>query len=804
MEYYKVAVDDIYRKLNTSEEGLKEKEALKRLKLDGSNELKIKNKHEILKIIINQFKDFLVWLLIISAIISFAVNKDEYIDSILIILVVLINAILGIIEELHARNTLKKISALESPEAIVKRNNKFKRIKAAEIVKGDIVKLEAGFLVPADIRIIASFGLKALESPLTGEEAAVFKDNLVIKDNKEIHDHSNMLFKGTFISEGEGLGVVVKTGNDTEIGQILKHVVETKSEKTPLELSLNKVSKIIGIIIIGICLIVYSLELFITKDILASFSLAISLSVAAIPEGLQSVLTTVMAISVLKMSKNKAIVKRMPVAQALGAINVIACDKTGTLTTGQLELARYESNRVSQSVLIESCNLSSTNSTNKINQLLFKGHDEPVEIIPFNSKNKYECLIYKNGNKYRAYIKGAFDVLYNFTNNKDELLYQKALEYTRNKERVLFVGYKDGSLVEVRNPEGLTIEGLVSFKDEIRDGVLWAIKEAKSLGVKPIMITGDFKETAFKIASEVGITTSINEVLSHDDIQKMDDELLAKSINKYCVYSRVLPLDKLRIIEAYLKQNNVIAYVGDGINDAPALKKASIGVSVSTALDLAKDASDMILLDDSFKTISEAIKEGRRNFHNIRKAIRYLLSSNIGEVTVVFLVAILSIKFKSLGVCLSPIELLWINLVTDTLPAISLGIDNNSDEYPKTELIDKKLIRTIMLEGIIIGLLSLCSFLIGYKLKDGSGEAMCFLTLSFCQILFSLSLHEGRKKNKFLVISALVGMSLTILATTAFRSWFKIPKLCPINYVIAILLALFLPLCIKLKNKYHN
>lgn len=804
MEYYNNDVEEIYRYLNTSETGLKNDDAMAILKHDGHNELKLKNNLGFFKIVINQFKDFLVWLLIASACISFLINKDEYIDSILIILVVLINAILGIAEELHARNTLKKISALETPETLVKRDGIFKMIPASEVVKGDIVRLEAGFLVPADIRIISSYELKVLEAPLTGEEVPVDKNNKKINSIKQIHDHTNMLFKGTFVSSGYGIGVVVRTGNDTEIGQILKRVVETKSEKTPLEASLDKVSKVIGMIIIGICLVVYALELFITKDILSSFSLAISLSVAAIPEGLQSVLTTVMAISVLKMSKNKAIVKRMPIAQALGAINIIACDKTGTITTGHLEIAKYVACDNNIEKLKLSLSLASANSVNQINRLLYQIHDEPQEMIAFDSKNKYEILIYKSGLQYKAYIKGAFDVLYGYASNKNETLYNTAIELAKNMQRVLFVGIKTGTLNEVKKPQGLVIEGLVSFKDEIRNGVFLAIKEAKAFGVKPIMITGDFKETAFKIASEVGITTNIDEVLSHDEIQKMDDKLLAKSINKYCVYSRVLPLDKLRIIEAYLKQDNVIAYVGDGINDAPALKKASIGISVSTASDLAKDASDMILLDDSFKTISEAIKEGRRNFHNIRKAIRYLLSSNIGEVTVVFLVAILSIKFKGLGVCLSPIELLWINLVTDTLPAISLGIDNNENEYPKTELIDKKLIRTIMLEGIIIGFLSLCSFLIGYKLKDGSGEAMCFLTLSFCQILFSLSLHEGRKKNKFLIISALLGIGLTLLATTVFRKWFKIPKLCPINYIIAILLALFLPVCIKIKNKYHN
>lgn len=800
---YGLTIEEIYGKYKTSIEGLSQDEARQRLKEKGLNELKVKKGDSLVKIIFNQFKNFLVWLLILCAIISFFINRDEAIDSFLIVIVVIINTTLGVIEELHARNTLRKINSLETAEVIVKRDGKYQNIDAKEIVPGDIVRLEAGFLVPADIRIISSYNLYALESPLTGEEKAVLKDSLVISQKSELHEQKNIVFKGTFISEGRADGVVLKTGNETEIGSILNKVVETKSEKTPLEASLDKVSKMIGIIIIGICLVVYALELFITKNMLEAFSIAVSLSVAAIPEGLQSVLTTVMAISVLKMSKNKAIVKRMPVAQALGAINVIACDKTGTITTGNLEISKYKAVNNDVNKLKEALSLASADSSNQINKLLYMKHEEPYDMVPFNSKNKYEILIYKHNDAFEAYIKGAFDVIYQYANEKNKDLYEEAIKLTKNKERVLFVGKKVGKK-NMASPDGLSLIGLVSFKDEIRDGVKDAITEAKALGVKPIMITGDFKETAFKIASEVGIAQDINEVLSHEELKKMDDEKLEKVVKNYQVYARVLPLDKLRIIDAYLKNKNTIAYVGDGINDAPALKKASVGISVSSGLDIAKDASDMILLDDSFNTISNAIREGRKNFFNIRKAIRYLLSSNIGEVTVVFMVAILSIKYTNLGVCLTPLELLWINLVTDTLPAISLGIDNNEGNYPYIDLIDKKLVKTILIEGIIIGLLSLLSFMIGYKLQDGSCKAMCFLTISFCQIFFSLSLHDGKKKNKYLILSAIMGITLTILATTALRDWFNIPNLKLINYVIALLLSLVFPLWVKLKNNWSK
>lgn len=803
MEDYKLKEDELLKKYNTNKDGLDEKERLKRLKENGPNILKIKDNNTIFNIIIHQFKNLLVLMLILSAIISFIFNKEEYIESVLIISVVFINILIGTLQEIKAKKSLKRISKLESYYSYILSNGQKLKVESKALVKGDIVVLEMGSLIPADIRILKSNNLYVLESALTGEEVSIPKNNLPINDTRQINEQTNMLFKSTFITEGEAIGVIVSVGNNTQIGQILKYTNETKEEKTPIEEALNKTSKVIGLIIIGVCLVIYSLELFITKDFISSLILSISLAVAAIPEGLQSVLTTVMAISVLKMSKNKAIVKRMPQAQALGAVNVIACDKTGTITTGSFSIVKFQGIDKSNEDVQELFNLSSLNNTNKINSLLYKGHKEEILSIPFSSVNKYELLVYKDKNDYISYIKGAFDVIFNYSLNKNEFLFNEAKLEALNQNRVLFVGYKKGTLEDCKNPSGMILEGMVSFKDEIRPTVKSSIKEAKLMGVNTIMITGDFKDTAFKIAKEVGIASSMDEVISHDELFKLSDDELVNNLSKYNVYSRVLPIDKQRIVEAYLKRNDVIAYTGDGINDAPALKKSSIGIAVENALDIAKESCDMILLDSSFETISYAIKEGRRNFNNIRKAIRYLLSSNIGEVLVVFFVAILNVFNNSLGICLYPLQLLWINLVTDTLPAIALGIDNNDGDFPLNKnFIDKKLVLTIFFEGFILGLLSLISFLIGYYLNDGSLSVMCFLTISFSQLFLSISLHEGKKINKLLLASIIFGGILTLCSTLFFNNIFKMPKISLLNYVISILLAIMYPLIVKIKNKF--
>lgn len=802
MEDYKLTYEEIIKKYKTTLDGLDENERKLRLKVNGLNVLKIQDSYKIINIIINQFKNLLVWMLLISALVSFILNKEEYIDSILIICVVVINILIGAIQEIKAKNSLKRISKLESYYSYILSNGKKIKVESSSLVVGDIVVLETGSLIPADIRILKSNNLYVLESALTGEETSTHKNNLPINESLEINSLTNMLFKGTFISEGDAIGVVVSVGNNTQIGQILKHTNDTKEEKTPMEEALNKTSKVIGVIIIGVCLVIYTLELFITKDFISSLILSISLAVAAIPEGLQSVLTTVMAISVLKMSKNKAIVKRMPQAQALGAVNVIACDKTGTITTGSFSIVKFIGINKTETEVKELFNLATLNNSNKINTLLYNGHEKEVLSIPFSSVNKYELLVYKDKNEYISYIKGAFDVIYDYSINKSEFLFNQAKKEALNQNKVLFVGYKKGTLNECKIPTGMILEGMVSFKDQIRDSVKSSIQEAKLMGVNTIMITGDFKDTAFKIAKEVGIINSFDEVISHEELLKLTDEELLNNLNKYSVYSRVLPIDKQRIVEAYIKRGDVIAYTGDGINDAPALKKASIGIAVENALDIAKDSCDMILLDSSFDTISYAIKDGRRNFHNIRKAIRYLLSSNIGEVLVVFFVAVLNVFNKNLGICLYPLQLLWINLVTDTLPAISLGIDNNEGDYPlNRNFIDKKLVITIFFEGLILGSLSLISFLIGAYLNDGSKNVMCFLTISFSQLFLSMSLHEGKKINKLLIISVFTGSILTFITTLFFNNLFNMPKIGLLNYIISIILAIMYPIILKIKNK---
>ncbi len=797
MEDYNINIDDIFSKYNTSYEGLSNEEALKRIKKNGYNEIRLKNKNTIFHMILNQFKDMLVWMLIFSAIITIIVDKNDYLDSLLIIIVVIFNATLGVAQEYKARTTLKKISSLSHPNTHVKRDGKVLEIPTREVVVGDLVMLDAGNCVPADIRVIKSSHLEALEAALTGESKAVPKSADRLNGSIIIADRKNMLFSSTFISSGSGIGIVVATGNNTEIGKIAKNINDTSSKKSPLEESIKHISKILGAIIMGICVFIYALELFITRNVLESFKTAVSLSVAAIPEGLAAVITMVMAMSVLKMSKNNAIVKRMPSAEALGAISVIATDKTGTITTGNLTLSSVEGFVVSNERTRDAFTKASVSPSNEINRI-FLGSKENAyfEAIPFSSSRKLETVIYKENNHYVSYTKGAFDVVYGLALNKNRIYFDKAKRAAEDY-RVLFVAKKEGTIQDVRKERDFEILGMALFSDEIRPTAATAILECKSLGIKPIMITGDFKSTAFKIAKEVEIASSIDEVATPDVIHNMTDEELRESLDKYSVYSRVEPLDKLRIIKEFQNRNDVIAMTGDGINDSPALKCADIGIAMGNGSDIAHDAADMILLDNSFKSIVLAVKDGRRSYLNIQKTIRYLLSSNIGEVALVLAVAIACITNRAFGPALKPIHLLWINLVTDTLPAVAIGLDNttaiNPNPRKKNEkIISKKMMIRILFEGITMGLMAFLSFKIGRKTSLAYGQTMAFITISLSQLFFSLALHGTKNltSNRILDIAFILGVVLTLGACYPMASLFNFARLGYADLIVSVLLAL--------------
>lgn len=561
----------------------------------------------------------------------------------------------------------------------------------------------------------------------------------------------------------------------------------------------------------GICIVIYALELFESRNVIESFKSAVSLSVAAIPEGLSTVITMVMALSVLKLSKNNAIVKRMPSAEALGSISVIATDKTGTITTGNLTLNSVVGFNDSVNNTKEAFRLASLSPTNEINRIFLDSKiNSYFEAIPFSSSRKMETVIYKKNNQFVAYTKGAFDVIYNLSLNKNPSYLSQAKKEALNY-RVLFVAKKEGSLLEVRKERDFKIIGMASFKDEIRPTAMPAILECKELGVKPIMITGDFRDTAFKIAKEVKIASKIEEVATPEIIHNLTDEKLRESLDKYSVYSRVEPLDKLRIIKEYQKRNDVIAMTGDGINDSPALKNADIGIAMGNGSDIAKDAADMILLDNSFSTIVLAIKDGRKSYLNIQKTIRYLLSSNIGEVVLVLFVTLVCMTNRSFGPALKPVHLLWINLVTDTLPAVAIGLDNTTKINPRPrkkdeKIISKKMMLRILFEGIVMGIMSFISFKIGRNTSLSCGQTMAFITISMSQLFFSLALHglKSLTSNKILNIAFILGTILTLGACYILGPLFKFTSLCAIDLIISILLALPLPILNSLMKKIEK
>lgn len=801
MEDYNLKIEDLFSKYNTGYNGISEEQAAIRIKKNGYNEIKLKNKNTLFHMIINQFKDMLVWMLIFSSIITIIIDKNDYMDALLIIIVVIFNATLGVVQEYKARTTIKKISSLSRHNAHVKRDGRIIEIPAREVVIGDLVILDAGNCVPADIIVIKSAELQALESALTGESKSVLKSNNTLTGSKIIAERNNMLFSSTFITSGSGEGIVVSIGNNTEIGKIAKNINDTSSKKSPLEEAIKHISKLIGVIIMGICIVIYALELFTSRNVLESFKTAVSLSVAAIPEGLSTVITMVMALSVLKLSKNNAIVKRMPSAEALGAISVIATDKTGTITTGNLTLNSIIGFGRTDGEAKEAFRLASLSPTNEINRILLESKTNSYfKAIPFSSSRKLETIIYKDGNKYVSYTKGAFDVMFKLAINKNQIFLNKAKSAATNY-RVLFVAKKEGSLDEVSKERDFKIIGMALFEDEIRSTAMPAILECRELGVKPIMITGDFKDTAFKIAKEVKIASKIEEVATPEIIHNLSDEELRESLDKYSVYSRVEPLDKLRIIKAYQNRKDVIAMTGDGINDSPALKNADIGVAMGNGSDIAKDAADMILLDNSFRTIVLAIKDGRRSYLNIQKTIRYLLSSNIGEVALVLFVTIVCMVNRSFGPALKPVHLLWINLVTDTLPAIAIGLDNttmisNRPRKKDERIISKKMMLRILFEGIVMGLMAFISFRIGRSKGLAYGQTMAFVSISMSQLFFSLALHGFKKftSNNILNIAFILGTALTLGACYILGPVFKFASLSIIDLIIAILLALPLPI----------
>lgn len=817
----KIEKELLLNKLKTNQDvGLSSKEAAFRLEKNGKNEFQKKKKQNLLIKFLLEFKDALVIVLLIAAIVSLVIEPDEWIESAIIFVVVIINAILGVYQENKAEKSLEALEKMSSPLCKVIRDGITLQVNTSELVVGDIIIVEAGDFIPADARILECSNLQVDESALTGESVSVIKNSeVIIGEEIPLGDMKNMLFSSTFVTNGRGVAVVTATGMQTEIGKIAGMLISDEIQTTPLQHKLTQVSKVIGIISIFICFLVFILEFITSKDILESFKIAISLAVAAIPEGLATVVTIVLSIGVSNMAKVNAIVKKLPAVETLGSTSIVCSDKTGTLTQNKMtvleiytnnikkvtnELTAQEKELLSYFALCSDAKINYEDDKEirigdptetaliEVNNKYGNRIDgiERIDEIPFDSSRKMMTVFVKINDKIIQITKGAPDIIINNSkNNKKEL--DAALiandNLAKRALRVLAVGYKelhslpqnisDNEILGIE--KDLTFLGLVGMIDPARPEVKDAIKTAKEAGIRTIMITGDHVTTAKAIALELGILEGNQKAISSKDLAQLSDEELYEHIEEYSVYARVSPEDKVRIVETWQKKDKIVAMTGDGVNDSPSLKRADIGCAMGiTGTDVSKEASDMILLDDNFATIITAVKEGRGIYANIKKCIKYLLSSNIGEVIAIFVSSIIALFIPNgLGIPLLPIHLLWINLITDSLPAFGIGMEKADSKLMKEKPRDKNesffannMFLHIILEGLIIGLLALAAFLIGNQQSLAIGQTMAFLTLSTTQLFHAFNVKSDSSifnksifNNKFLNFSFIIGFLLQVL-----------------------------------------
>lgn len=814
--WFKKEINDVLNEFNVdSSNGLSKEEVNIRTKKYGKNELVSEESETLFKKFINQFKNFMVIILLIAAIISGFLGEVK--DSIIISIVVLLNAIFGLIQENKAEQSLNALKNMTKPIAKVIRTRKILKINSSELVPGDIVIIEAGDYIPADGRLIESASLKVEESALTGESLPVSKNlELLDGENIPIGDRKNMVYQTSMVTNGRGKFVVTETGMNTEIGKIAEMLKSQEKIKTPLQVKLEELGKWLGFIALGICTVIFLIGYFQGRPPLEMFMLAVSLAVAAIPEGLPAIVTIVLSIGVQKMIKKSAIIRRLPAVETLGTASVICSDKTGTLTQNKMTVVKvYNNDKLleTENVDIEDnhnrlaleicllCNdatIEEDNGDKKAigdpteialvvlgnNKNLFRKNLENdlkrVNEIPFDSDRKLMTTIHTYNNNYRVFTKGAPDVLIErckkiLINNEVKELNEdfKTKIKNINKEmaekalRVLAVGYKDidsiPNEVSSQNVENdLVFVGMVGMIDPPREEVKIAVKKCRSAGIKPVMITGDYKLTAMTIAKELGILEEGDLAIEGVELDKMDDEEFNNSIEKYSVFARVSPQHKVKIVVAWQNKGKIVAMTGDGVNDAPSLKRANIGCAMGiTGTDVSKEAADMILTDDNFSTIVSAVEEGRTIYDNIKKSIHYLLSCNIGEIVALFVALLFNLPNPLL-----PIHILWINLVTDSFPALSLGVDPGEPDImdrkprdPKEGIFAKGLGISIFIKGLIIGFVTLLAFFTGKVYDLETGRTMAFLTLSFSQFGNSLSVRSidktvfkiGIFKNKYLI-----------------------------------------------------
>lgn len=840
--YFNYSVKEVVEKLGTSaSEGLSGDEVKKRLAEYGPNEIKGKKKKPFILMFLSQFKSFMIIVLLIAAAISGVVGVMEgegLLDTFIILGILILNAFIGAYQENKAESSLEALKKLSAPNTMVVRDGESKDVPTNELVPGDIVILETGDIIPADLRLIEAVNLKIQESSLTGESVPVDKfTETLFGEDIPLGDLTNMAFSSGIVTYGRGKGLVVGTGMNTQVGKIAGMLEQAMETETPMSKRLEQLGKILGITALVICTVIFIVGILYGNSVMSMFMTAVSLAVAAIPEGLPAVSTVVLAIGVQRLVKKNAIIRTLPSVETLGSATVICSDKTGTLTQNKMTVVETvvnfkpekpgESDNVSLSGekehLINAAVLCNDAKMRLLGDNRYEYFGDPTETaliefgfrngvkkdvlennyprvaeIPFDSERKRMTTVNSIGdNKLRVNVKGGLDEVLSVCTDillegsvkplTDAFLQQiRELneKMANNALRVLAMAYKDISgsneSIDTNDLENnLIFIGLVGMIDPARPEAVAAVAKCHTAGIRTVMITGDHKSTAMAIAREIGIYKEGDLSITGTELEKISDEELEKNVKKYSVYARVAPEHKVRIVKAWQKHNEIVAMTGDGVNDAPALKQADIGTSMGiVGTDVAKGASDMVLTDDNFATIVSAVEEGRRIYTNILKSIQFLLSTNVGEI---FLLLITSIF--NMGTPLLPIHILWINLVTDSLPALALSVDpaepdimQKKPHNTKSGIMSKGMIWRVIYQGVMIGGLPLIAYLIG--LRDGGvplGQTMAFATLAFAQLVHVRNLHSNVRsslsisplKNKPLIgavfISALLALAVMLL-----------------------------------------
>ncbi|MBU3135842.1 calcium-translocating P-type ATPase, PMCA-type [Clostridium gasigenes] len=865
--------EEALKELNSNAlNGLSSTDAKERLATNGENKLAGKKKKSIAMLFFIQINDVMIYILLGAALISGIVGEIS--DAVIILIVILVNALIGLVQESKAEKALDALKKLSTPKALVKRDGQLKEIPSEEVVVGDIVIIDAGRYIPADLRILESANLKIEESAFTGESVPADKNSetIVSEGDVPIGDQHNMLFMSTLATYGRGTGIVTSTGMDTQIGKIAKMLDAEGDDTTPLQKKLAQLGKTLGFAAVSISILMLIISMFQGRNFMDMFMTSISLAVAAIPEGLPAIVAIVLALGVQRMIKENAIIRKLPAVETLGSVNIICSDKTGTLTINKMTVKKYFVNNELKSLedanitdettklLIDGmilCNdATSTESSktgdpteialldvgNKFN--IFKDdlntNHKRVNEIPFDSDRKLMTTLNKYNENYYTFTKGAIDSILkistkiliggevkDFTDELKANVLTSSNGMSDDALRVLALGYKilENEHVAIDNLEdNLIFIGLMGMIDPPREEVKGSIELSKKAGIRTIMITGDHKNTAVAIAKELGIAENIAQAMSGSEIDTYSDEEFIKIVNNYRIFARVSPEHKVKIVKAFKSYGNIVSMTGDGVNDAPSLKAADIGVAMGiTGTDVAKGAADMVLTDDNFTTIVKAVEEGRNIFNNIKKSILFLLSCNLGEVIALFFAILFNWATPLL-----PIHILWVNLITDSFPALALGVDPGDHDVmskqprsPKESLFAGRMGRLLIINGILIGVTTLIAFKLGERLYPGSlmhAQTMAFVVLSVSQLFYSLTMRNETKslfqvgvlKNKWLIGSIAFGISLQFIIITVpvLASIFKVYSLTVSDWGLVIGLSLvpfiineFIKIFFRMKDK---